>query len=99
MNIRIRRAVGNDDESDEEENADDVENFFYELRTTVISNANLERVHFLMKQTTKYRSRLMADPSTDLLDMFRYFFTHPVLVIMFGFVIISIFNIYGISID
>lgn len=81
QNIRMRNAE--EEDSDEDENDNNAKEAVDELRTTVVNNDSLPRMHLLLKRSMKYRSKLMSDPSTDFLETFRYFFTHPNLVSSF----------------
>lgn len=81
-NVRERPTGGDDSNEDaDDENLEEVtQSAVDELRTTVVTEANLDRMKVLLLRTLQYRSKLMKNQSTDLFRTFAYFFTHPQLV-------------------
>lgn len=50
------------------------------LKSTVVNEKNMAEIKEKIKLTSTHRKKLLIDMSTDLLELFPYFFTNPKLV-------------------
>lgn len=53
---------------------------FEELKSMIVSDANRPEIEKYLKRCRQYRSSLLKNKETDLLECFPYFFSNPELV-------------------
>lgn len=82
QNIRKQQQLENLNSTvvDETYTENDAKNDFEILKSTVITESNINFVKDLLIRTSDYRLNILYDESADLLEHFSFFFAFPDLV-------------------
>lgn len=80
-NENVGTGGGRGDEVTEEDSEEIQKTNVEVLRSMIVNAESVLEMKQLLTKTMTYRSRLIADINTNLLEMFPYFLTHPELVI------------------